>query len=557
MTKKAKSFQSKKDSLLFYYPFFLIPTLGLLAYANSFCVPFVFDDMRNIVNNPLIQTAQYFLSPNQAEIFPGYRDFMMRYMGFLSFALNYWIHGLNVFGYHVLNVLIHIVNAFSVYYLILLTARTPVWRERAADVVHPSSVQWIAFFAAAIFITHPIQSQAVSYIVQRFASLAAMFYLLALLTFMQWRLAPEKKWRYAASLVFALLAVKTKEIAFTLPFTILLYEWMFFQAPLGRRIRFLLPYGALSLIIPLSYLMTSGSEEGILQLAASQSKVLTDMPRSAYIFTELRVIVTYIRLLVFPVYQNFDYDYPVFHTFWNAQVILSFAFLAAIVASGVALYKKSHTGDMRLRLISFGVFWFFLTLLPESGLVPIVDVIYEHRLYLPSVGAFIAIAAALNFLLETWAPNPIRRKKFGWFAMIVIPLLLAVMTHQRNWVWQSEMSLWEDALRKSPVKIRVLTNLGSAYLENGSLDRAMELFQKAESLDPQNEVVLTNIATTNYKQSFVYRDRMMFEKAAACLDRAIIYYEKALSLNPKQDYLQKFLEGTRQERNRYILKKDD
>ncbi len=116
------------------------------------------------------------------------------------------------------------------------------------------------------------------------------------------------------------------------------------------------------------------------------------------------------------------------------------------------------------------------------------------------------------------------------------------------------MSLWENAYRFSPNKIRVLTNLGSAYLESGNTDAALDLFQKAEALDPGNDVVYTNIATVLYRRSFIFRDNGMFEKAADSLDRSIAYYRKALELKPHEAYIQKFLEGALQERSRYIIK---
>jgi len=299
--------------------FFLLALLATLIYSNTFSVPFVFDDTRNIVENPRIKDLKNFLD------FSG-----SRYIGFLSFALNYYFGELNLFGYHLVNLTIHIANGFLVYLLVSLLLRTP--RITSSDLAIQSP--WIGFATALLFISHPIQTQAVTYIVQRFASLATLFYLLAAVCYLTWRLAPSERrsrylW-YCASLLSTVLAMKTKEISFTLPAMLLLIEKVFFRRREGKQWIVLVPFLLTLLIIPLSRIdMAGGASEGFAQET-------TAISRSDYLFTQFRVILTYVRVLLFPIDQNLIYDYPIFHSFFEPQVFLSFLLNAILL--GLSLY---------------------------------------------------------------------------------------------------------------------------------------------------------------------------------------------------------------------------
>jgi tetratricopeptide (TPR) repeat protein len=158
------------------FHFLIIITLGLLVYSNTFSSPFVFDDEINIVANPINKDLGYFARPSSAKSFRGpveYPALLKRYMGHLSFALNYRLHGLDVTGYHVVNLAIHLINGGLVYLLVVLTFRTP----RLENSQLRQSAGGIALMSALLFVCHPVQTQAVTYIVQRLASMAAMFYL--------------------------------------------------------------------------------------------------------------------------------------------------------------------------------------------------------------------------------------------------------------------------------------------------------------------------------------------------------------------------------------------
>jgi tetratricopeptide (TPR) repeat protein len=473
----------------------LIAAVGLIAYSNTFNVPFHLDDSYVIVKNPIIKDMHFFAAPSKAEVFKGYFEyetFRLRYIGFLTFALNYKLHGLNVAGYHILNLAVHIINALLVYWLVLLTLN-------------------ILF----LFVSHPLQTQAVTYIWQRVTSLATMFYLFSLVMYIKGRLiAQNPEFRiqnaerrsslssvfcYMLSFLSAAAAMKTKEIAFTLPLIIVLYEFMFFEGKIKRRILPLIPVVSTILIIPLTLLGTDRPLGELISDVSEVTKVETTMSRLDYLFTQFRVIVTYIRLLFLPMNQNLDYDYSVYHSFFDLNVLLSFFFLSALLGIGVYLLYRSRPASHHSRLIAFGIFWFFITLSIESSFIPILDVIFEHRIYLPSVGFILACITGLGMLAEKTNSKVIVRVIVA--GVITAVLMLGGTTYGRNRVWQNEITLWEDVVRKSPDKFRPYLNLGIAYANQDRLDEAISAFKTALLFRPDFANAHNDIGNIYVKQN--------------------------------------------------------
>jgi hypothetical protein len=254
-----------------YLPLVLVILVGLLAYSNAFKVPFQFDDEAYIVNNPTLRTFHYFISPSEVTSlteqsptsFPmALRSaFMTRIIGHLSFAINYHLHGLNVVGYHVVNLVIHILNGILVYLILMAILRTEYFSPP------PRSGRFdlraiVAIASSLLFVSHPIQTQAVTYISQRFVSLGTFFYLLSLLSYVRFRtsLPGYKRYMcYITSLVSAVIAMRTKEFTFTRPIIIALCEITFFSGRKRDRIRTLAPFAATLLIIPVLIFFYQGT----------------------------------------------------------------------------------------------------------------------------------------------------------------------------------------------------------------------------------------------------------------------------------------------------------
>ncbi|MBP9854058.1 MAG: tetratricopeptide repeat protein [Candidatus Omnitrophica bacterium] len=466
--------------------------LGICLYANALNSRYQFDDYPVIVNNPLIKSEQLSSLWTSGQ-------HPTRILPYITFALNYRISGLNPFGYHVVNILIHLINALLVFQLIRLIFQTPVIRKlykEEAGII-------IAAVCALFFISHPIQTESVTYITQRFTSLATLFYLAALCFFLKGRLVihSEKRQGLFLFIMCGLCAVGgmlSKQIALTIPLIILIMEGMFFDEKSKRAWFFLvIPAVIFLLFIPAMYVFDVG---GILSIRHNSGSHDGDLITSqSYALTQPRVILTYIQLLFFPVQQNLLYDFPVSTSLFDGKTVLSLITIAAIVFSAFRFLKINP-------LYSFGIFWFFITLSVESTIIPIRHVIFEHRLYLPSIGFFLSMIAVLFRLFE--------RKSMFVAVSIVLVLILSVLTIQRNLVWKDGVAMWKDVVGKSPHQARPYYNLGYEYLKNNDLNPALQNFSKAIDINP-------NYFDAYNNRSQVYLEQGKLDKAFYDINQAI------------------------------------
>lgn len=497
----------------------IITIFVFLIYSNTFTAPFELDDTGSIVDNAVIRNLRNFTDSSHfknVEIHETLRPLLQtRYIGYLSFALNYAVHGLDVKGYHLVNILIHAANSLLLYLILRLTFQTPRILNAARN-FSIESRSFIALFTALLFAVHPLQTQAVTYIVQRFASLAALFYLLSLVTYIRFRLATTGSRNarihyafYLVSIASAMIAMKTKEFALLLPIVIALYEFVFFEGGIKNRIMRLIPYALTMSIIPLSLVNTA---------AAKVSGAYGSISRGDYLLTQFRVIVTYLRLMILPVNQNLEYDYPVYRSLFIPEVLLSSLLLLSLFALGVWLYRKSRDHGREqcgwFLLVSCGIFWFFITAAPESSIMPIKDVIFEHRMYLPSIGLFLALTVTVDLLTS-------RRhaQKIAVAVMVIACSVLSATTYARNAVWGDSVRLLEDVVKKSPNSTRSYYNLGIAYSDQGRIDDAIRAYQTVIRLDPAFSTDVYN----NLGVAFMAQGRV---------DEAIGAYLTALSINP-------------------------
>ncbi|MCX5694132.1 MAG: tetratricopeptide repeat protein [Candidatus Omnitrophica bacterium] len=313
----------------------------------------------------------------------------------------------------------------------------------------------------------------------------------------------------------------TKEIIITLPFMILLYEFCFLRISSGLNWKRILPFFIISLIVPLVLFYTSSeNSRKMIQLLKSAP----DIPRWNYLLTQPRVMITYLRLLFIPLNQNLDYDYPVTHTFFEPPVLASFLFLLVILTAAIRIFHKH-------RLIAFAIFYFFLTLLPESSVVPLADVIFEHRLYLPMLGYSIFLVTIMYYLFKN--------KNLGVVILILIISGYAILTYSRNFAWQDDITLSKDLTLKSAKKPRTYVQLGNAYAKKKMYNQAIESLIKATELAP-------NYSEAYYNLGGVYYEKNDPDKAIFYLNQAIqldpldfqAYYFRGMSFGDKKEYAQ-------------------
>ena len=440
--------------------------LSVAIYSNTFNSPFVLDDLRKIEENPSIRVSQLSLTEI---VKAGFQSAKARPIAFMTLALNHSLHKYDVYGYHVVNVAIHILTGFFLYLFLATTLKISSIQPRYS---HP---HLIAFFAALIWLVHPIQTQSVTYIVQRMNSMASLFFILSFLFYAYGRLTDDNKKKciwFSASTIVWLLSLGCKQITAILPLLVFLYEWYFFQDLnkewFKKRLKYLLGISAFFILLFLIYTGFSPWEK-IQSLHDFAQHEFTITER---LLTQFRVVIYYISLIFLPLPSrlNLDYDFVLSQSLINPiSTLLSLVAIAGIIALAVYLAKKE-------RLISFCVLWFFGTHLIESSILPLA-IIFIHRNYLPSMMVcLIPVVLTYRYIKLDWL-------KVGLLSLLVVGL--SVWTYQRNRVWQNKVTLWSDVVKKSPGKARPHFNLGAAFSEQKRDEEAIPLYQRALEINPK------------------------------------------------------------------------
>ena len=470
----------------------LLIVLGLilwvcLIYSNSFKVPFLFDDLPILVEG-LFTTAQ-----------SGWPSFWQnRGLGYITFAANFKLHGLDLFGYHAVNLGIHLLSGIFVW---LITAELA--KKKVPGQLPPQVTKLFALGSGLFFLSHPLQTQAVTYIVQRVASLAGMFYLVAVYAFIKVRHETGRNkfmWLVVMGLS-TLAACQTKESSFSLPLAWLLVELSFFR----ENQKFSLKKHA-KLIMTTVGLMLFGvwviwHRAGWWAIFGSKVSPLNEtISWWVYGLTQLRVIQTYFRLMIFPVGQNLDHYFPVSTTWLDGGVLFGAGLIGLLTWIAIKTWQTQ-------RWISFSLGWMGITLLIESSIVPIADVIFEHRLYLTLLGfSWLAVGGLLQ-LLQSAAG-----KKWRGLIILVIAGAYGFMTFQRNKIWANEFTLWGDVVHKSPQKARGYFSLGTAIMNQGDYQLAEQFLLKSVELQSQDIFFGNNLGV-------LYKRMGEFSKAKEVLEK--------------------------------------
>jgi protein O-mannosyl-transferase len=463
----------------------LLPPIAVfvfLLYANALDGPFVFDDRGNILHNQNIRI--------QKLTWEGLRKAASdslcsnRPVANISFAANYYCHQCTRLGlyvgyrqaYRLVNILIHIATGILLYLLIKTVLNLPATDFR------PEASGLVAFSAVLIWLVHPLHTQAVVYIVQRMAGLASMFYALAFLIYIKARLAKSKKAKWALFAGCALsgvLAVGSKEIAATLPFFILLFEWFFFQ-DLSRdwlKRRALLVTGGLILFALAAFAYLGDDPLGRI-LSGYNSRDFTLIQR---VLTEFSVVIYYVSLLFLPhpFRLNLDYHFPLSSSLVNpVTTLLAMGAVFGLIGLASYLAKKN-------RLIAFAIFWFLGNLVIESSVISL-EIIFEHRNYLPSM--FVSLLAVV--LISRFVKSKLLRIS----VLCAFVLTFAVWTNERNNIWSDGVALWQDCVEKSPAKARPHTNLGNALRRRGKPEKAVKHYAQALEIEPGYDKALLGMS---------------------------------------------------------------
>lgn len=450
---------------------------ALLAYANALRAGFVFDDVLLAGSNRLHATSAGDLL--DVLMAPG----LPRRLGRLSFAVNHYLGGLDPLGYHLGNLVLHVLNGLLLFGLTLVI----VERLRA---VERRTAAGLAFAGTLLWLVHPLQTQAVTYVYQRFTVLCATFFLGCLASYLAGREARGTR-RLAllgAAAVLGGAALLTKENAGALPLVLLLLHLLVprrgeGRAPGGRR----LEGRALSAL--------AVAAAGLVAIAAHylgprfRELMAADYGRRGFtleerLLTEVRVVFHYLGLIAWPDPGRLmlDYDYPPSRSLLDPPTtLLGLAALGALLAAALWAGRRHP-------LWSLAVLWYFANLAIESSVVPL-DLVAEHRAYVPSMLPVVALVAVVGQALVVRGSSRLAVVLAGALA-----LALSAATHVRNEVWRDDLTFWRDNARKAPGRARVRVNLGKAWLDRGQWAPARRELEAALALDASSVDALSNLS---------------------------------------------------------------
>jgi tetratricopeptide (TPR) repeat protein len=495
------------DGKRYIFAFIALFAFLLIIYGNSFHGEWHFDDKLNILQNANVHLKN--LSwPDIKETFY-FRGSFSRPVSYFSFALNYYFGGLNVFGYHLVNLAIHYISAIFLFLFIYNTLRLPILRDP-----YGANAYSVALLSTFIWAVSPVQVLAVSYIVQRMASMAGMFYIMAMYFYLKGRTSDDL-WKGIAFFVLcflsALLSIGCKQNAAMLPASLFLFDLFLIQGVTGETIKKNIKIA----VIPLLILLALGA------FYTNMSSILggySDRPFALWerLLTEPRVILFYISLLLYPVHSHFTmlHDIYISRSLVDPWTTLPAILLIAAII-GYAIYAAR-----KRPLISFCIIFFFLNHLIEGSVIPL-ELIYEHRNYIPSMLFFVPVAILILNALDYLS----YRKCIQIFLALGIAFLLYDTGHTvygRNETLKTDLRFWTDNVTKYPNLSRPHNNLGCVYLRKGLRFEAFHEFRKATQLNRymnlRNEAVFhfnlgqffqiirkDNLALAQFKKAFSIR----------------------------------------------------
>ena len=416
-------------------------------YTPAIRGPFFFDDFA------LPFTLQTYRVQPLMEWLAGVRPVLM-----FTYWINYQQSGLDPRAYHILNIWLHFFNTALVF---LIVRRIGSWVEPDA---------WkrnvLSLFAAGLFLLHPVQTEAVSYITGRSDVLSSLLMLAAIMVFTyRWPDRISIRWLLPI-LVLLGLACGAKEYAVVLPAVLLLTDCFWTSETAWAAIRKnRLMYSAIGVLglAGLAYVWR------IIATAPTAGFGIKSFTWYQYFFTECRAVWVYLRLFLFPFGQNVDYDFPI------SRTVLEHGAWLGLLGLVLAIWMSWRYRG-RYPLACYGFFLFLLLLAPTSSFVPIMDPIFERRMYLPMIGLLFIVFDGL------------RRLRWGKTELSVLMLAIlgvgALLTYQRNSLWSNGIALWQDTASKSPLKMRTHSMLGMSLLTSGRCQEAEHEYATAAKLLP-------------------------------------------------------------------------
>jgi predicted negative regulator of RcsB-dependent stress response len=362
---------------------------------------------------------------------------------------------------------------------------------------------------ALFWAVHPVHSEAVAYIAGRADSLYSLFLLLSFLLFIKFvNSAKEKNSLYALSIFFFVVSLLAKEMVFILPLFFIIYMFYFLKGTdkntLFPKYKFSwIPYAVITVVYGIL-------RATVLKFDIAPQSAFRKIPFLQRIFTFFKTIIIYIRLMIFPTGLHMERSIPITKNIFHPEPLFAFVIVAVIIWLAYWTYKHNK------RIISFGIIWFFVSLLPVSNIIPINSFLAEHWIYMASIGVFMLLGIGISFVWNKIPPKAVSvRCVFGIIILLAL-FLYGRATVERNKDWHDEISFFTSTLKYHPRNARLYLNLGNTYYEHKQIDKAIEQYEKAIEINKKYAVAYGNIGSA-------YLNKRMPEKAEEYLEKAIGY----------------------------------
>ncbi len=474
--------------------------LSLAIYSNSFEASWHYDDFQNIVENDRVHVKNLSWENLQKTWYSPVTGKVWRPLAYLSFALNYYFDGNHVFSYHLINLCIHYLTAIMLFLFIHGTLTLPSlagqYRSRAYAIALLSSVFWMI---------NPVHVSAVTYIVQRMTSMTALFYISAMYSYLKARTedkGPIRKGLYVVLTVLAALAaLGTKENAIMLPVSLFMYELLLIKGITKERLKNHVLLGCIAVLILLALSFAFVDISTITGGYANRPFTLLQR-----LLTEPRVIIYYVTILLYPISSRLAliHDVDVSQSLFDPWTTLPAILIIVIVTVLAFIMARKRP------LVSFCILFFILNHCIEGTFAPL-EIIYEHRNYLPSLFFFVPFAVAFIEVYERFKEHKIVTLALSTFLAGVI-MILGMTTFLQNGIWKNEITLWADNATKAPHLHRTHHNLGVSLMSAGFFEEGVRELQIA--LTAKNDATVNEKYITHYhlgRYFFFFKD---YKKAA-------------------------------------------
>jgi len=456
-----------------------------VTYSNHFYNAFHFDDFHTVVNNAYIRDIHniplFFKDGTTSSILPANQSY--RPIVTTSLAIDYWLgNGYHLFYFHLSMFLLFVLQGIGMVFIF----------KKIFDVADSNPINiYAAIIGACWYLLHPAMAETVNYVIARSDMISTFFMVIAFLLYIYSPFCRKTGLYLIAIIIGALAKPPAVMFAPILLIYILLFEENLSLTSIFKRDRLSKTLNGLKRSTP-AFIVC-----GLVYLLIDKLTPKTWVPGGTsafnYLITQPYVVLHYFYMLFFPVQLSADTDWKPLTTIWDIRFFIGCIFILALLAIAFITSKKE-----KLKPISFGIWWFLLALIPTSSIIPLAEVLNDHRMYFPFIGLILSVCWTMRLFIYQYSS----KAKPVWattttLAIVTILFIYAYGTNQRNEVWHSEESLWHDAVIKSPKSGRALMNYGVVKMGENDLTAANNYFINAAILSPGYAVIYTNLGILN------------------------------------------------------------